>query len=66
LSVQVSLRRRIGAAARGEISIADRVVYRSANIDAYDLLDHLPAHGPAHASAWCAFVLQTHADKGST
>jgi hypothetical protein len=60
--VQVSLRRRIGAAARGEISIADLVVYRSANIDAYDMLDHLPANGLARASAWCAFVLQTHAD----
>ena len=37
---------------------ADLTAYASANGDAYDLLESVPAEGPA----WCAFVLQTHAD----
>lgn len=48
--------------ARGEVSTAALAAYGAANSDAYDLLDNVPAEGPARLSAWCAFVLQTHAD----
>jgi hypothetical protein len=58
----MSLRDRLGAMAHGEVSTAGLGAYASANTDAYSLLDDLPATGNARAAAWCAFVLQTHAD----
>ncbi len=59
----MSLRDKVEAHMRGEVSTADLTAYSSANGDAYDLLDEdLPPDGPTRLAAWCAFVLQTHAD----
>ena len=58
----MSLRDKFEAHLRGEVSAADLTAYASANGDAYDLLESVPAEGPARLAAWCAFVLQTHAD----
>lgn len=58
----MGLRDRMGAMARGEVSTDALAAYSVANSDAYDLLDNLPPEGPARLSAWCAFVIQTHAD----
>lgn len=52
-----------GAIARGEVSTRGLDAFASGNSDAYDLLDAVPAHGSARLAAWCAFVLQTHADR---
>jgi hypothetical protein len=60
--VSPSLRGKVGALARGEVSTAELAAYGAANGDAYDLLDTLPPEGPARLAAWCAFVVQTHAD----
>jgi hypothetical protein len=58
----MGLRGKVGALARGEVSTAALTFYAAANQDAYDLLDRIAAEGPAAVSAWCAFVLQIHAD----
>jgi hypothetical protein len=58
----MGLRGKLGAAARGEVSTSALEAYGTANNDAYDLLERVPAEGPERLSAWCAFVLQTHAD----
>ena len=58
----MSLRDRLEASVRGEVSTVDLSAIASANQDAYDLLDELPPQGCASLAAWCAFVLQTHAD----
>jgi hypothetical protein len=58
----MGLRDRLEASLRGEVSTADLVTYASSNQDAYDLVDELPTQGVAALAAWCAFVLQTHAD----
>ena len=58
----MGLRGRLSAAARGEVSTRALEMYGTANHDAYDLLERLPPEGPARLAAWCAFVLQTHAD----
>lgn len=58
----MTLRDKLEAHLRGEVSTGDLASYASANSDAYDLLDGLPPEGGARLAAWCAFVLQTHAD----
>ena len=58
----MSLRDRLQAKARGEVSTAALTAYSSANSEAYSLLEDQPATGTARLAAWCAFVLQTHAD----
>ena len=58
----MSLRDRLEASVRGEVSTADLNAFASANQDAYELLDELPPQGCASLAAWCAFVLQSHAD----
>ncbi len=58
----MGLRDRLQAKARGEVSTAALSAYSSANSEAYSLLDEQPATGAARLAAWCAFVLQTHAD----
>jgi hypothetical protein len=58
----VSLRDKVEAHMRGEVSTADLVAVAAANGDAYDMLDDLPTQGVARLCAWCAFVIQTHAD----
>ncbi len=58
----MSLRDKLEAHVRGEVSTGDLASYSSANSAAYDMLDGLPPEGDARLAAWCAFVLQTHAD----
>jgi hypothetical protein len=58
----MSLRDRLEASVRGEVSTADLSAFASGNQDAYELLDELPPQGCASLAAWCAFVLQSHAD----
>jgi hypothetical protein len=58
----VGLRGKVGAFARGEVSTAALAAYGTGNGDAYDLLEQVPEEGPARLAAWCAFVLQSHAD----
>jgi hypothetical protein len=53
---------RLGAMARGDVPTDDLQAFGAGTSDAYSLLDELPADGLARLSAWCAFVLQTHAD----
>jgi hypothetical protein len=58
----MGLRERLSAAAHGEVSTSALEAYGTSNNDAYDLLERVPSEGPARLAAWCAFVLQTHAD----
>jgi hypothetical protein len=58
----VSLRDKLESSVRGEVSTVDLSAFASANQGAYELLDELPPQGIASLAAWCAFVLQTHAD----
>ncbi|HUY71245.1 MAG TPA: hypothetical protein VMV08_03325 [Gaiellaceae bacterium] len=58
----MGFRAKLQAKARGEVSTAALAAYSSANSEAYSLLDDQPATGTARLAAWCAFVLQTHAD----
>ncbi|HEY4346933.1 MAG TPA: hypothetical protein VGM80_05040 [Gaiellaceae bacterium] len=59
----MSLRSKLRARARGEVSTAALSAYASSNADAYSLLDEGPSTGAARLAAWCAFMLQTYADR---
>ena len=59
----MGLRGKVGALARGEVSTSALAAFGTANGDAYDLLEAVGVEGPARLAAWCAFVLQTHADR---
>jgi len=58
----MGLRSKVSAFARGEVATNGLDAYASASNEAYDLLEQLPPEGPPRLCAWCAFVLQTHAD----
>jgi hypothetical protein len=58
----MGLRGKVGALARGEVPTASLNSYSAANQDAYNLLERVETEGAARLAAWCAFVLQIHAD----
>jgi hypothetical protein len=59
----MSLRDKLEARARGEVSTAAVAAFGSGSRDAYDLLEQVPQDGPARAAAWCAFVYRTFGDE---
>ena len=59
----MSLRDKLEARARGEVSTAAVAAFGSGSRDAYDLLEQVPPEGPARAAAWCAFVYRTLGDE---
>jgi hypothetical protein len=59
----VGLREKLEAKARGEQPIAPLLAFGGANAEAYELLETVPPQGLARLASWCAFALQTYADK---